>query len=339
MLFHLALRCKTIKAKSLIVFLVLSLLFSGCSIKNEPNKAERNSQYGFWGSGTESDPFIIGSKEDLLHLRDMVNAGESFNSLHFFQAIDIDLSSVENWIPIGKYGTQKYFSGFYNGGGHSISNITCLTDSDNVGLFGMLDGEVRNLGIESGTIRGGCVGSIASHGTENSLILNCYNKAALHGKYRAGGISDHLLGKILFCFNFGDITCDTANGAAGLVSYYCTQLAYSFTSISPATTPFFFGELIKSSTIDILALDEAFLQKRHQAMQSWDSLFMESDRTAEMKVVNGDIRMEEMELGSKTNQAADLQRLILLLVLMLALLVCLDVFINIRPRKAPGKRG
>ena len=74
-------------------------------------------------------------------------------------------------------------------------------------MFGFLQGTVKNLGIESGIIAGGYIGSIASHGNGNALILNCYNKASIKGGGRAGGIIDHFNGgMVMCCVNEGELS-------------------------------------------------------------------------------------------------------------------------------------
>lgn len=145
----------------------------------------------FIGKGTKEEPYQICSVEDLVNFRDLVNSGEDFKGKYIEQIENIDLSSIKNWIPIGIYGNDSYFNGTYNGTGHKIFNLN-ISSNENVGLFGLLGGTVINLVIESGMIKGACVGSIASHSASgsNAYIINCYNKASLNGT-RAGGIADN----------------------------------------------------------------------------------------------------------------------------------------------------
>lgn len=158
-------------------------------------------------NGTIVRPIKISSVEDLRWLTNKVNNGESFDGYYIVQTDDIDLGEME-WMPIGYFGSGKYFSGIYDGKGHVIKNLKIHGDTSsevgNVGLFGYLKGEVKNLGIESGEISGACVGAFASHGSDNAKIVNCYNKASVNG-YRAGGICDHFGGKVIDCTNYGTI--------------------------------------------------------------------------------------------------------------------------------------
>lgn len=188
------------------------------------------SDFDFEGAGTQISPYQINSLEDFEKFRDLVNSGESFSNIYFKQMRDLDLLSIENWTPIGVYGKNHYFWGHYDGDGHTINNLTCI-HNDNVGLFGVLCGEVRNLGIESGYIEGLHIGGITSHGLESATIINCYNKATVHGIYRAGGIADNLGGgKIEYCWNLGEVSADSEVNY-GVSSYsaiidhcYCVDL-------------------------------------------------------------------------------------------------------------------
>ena len=160
--------------------------------------------------GDRSNPCRIRNRKDFEKFRDKVNKGKSFKGRYFLQTKDIDLQNVE-WMPIGIFGSKKYFEGTYDGGGHVIKNLNISSQYPhkpaNVGLFGTLNGIVKNLGIESGTVAGDSVGGIVSHaGGANAAVINCYNKANVTGKSRAGGIADNFSkGTIINCVNEGKV--------------------------------------------------------------------------------------------------------------------------------------
>lgn len=81
---------------------------------------------------------------------------------------------------------------------------------------------VCNLGIESGTIKGECIGAITSHSVgENAKIINCYNNANLEGN-RCGGIADNFGDNdIICCWNTGQIK---GNVVGDIVSYSAGEL-------------------------------------------------------------------------------------------------------------------
>ena len=106
------------------------------------------------GSGTEDNPWIISSADDLKTLADTVNNGEQYTGTYFLQAEDIDLSNVA-WEPIGYTDSDYYFSGHYDGGDYIISNAvsTGKLDEDGqatAGIFGcVMDGSVSNLHVRN----------------------------------------------------------------------------------------------------------------------------------------------------------------------------------------------
>ena len=191
------------------------------------------------GEGTAKSPYLVESLADLKHLRNVVNNGNSMEGLYVLQTADIDMKG-ENWEPIGAFTGRSYFKGVYDGGNHTLENLCCYgskdSDRGNVGLFGMLLGVVKNLGIESGHIEGKCVGAITSHAYgEDAKIINCYNKAEVVGSDRAGGICDYAGdGSLINCVNLGKVQSDGASQVLGydagyVAAIYPEQLPESFT--------------------------------------------------------------------------------------------------------------
>ena len=162
--------------------------------------AEETPSFG-GGTGTQEDPWLITSQEDLIALAEFLNSGnaEMFDTenagvgnchgYYFKQTADIDLTGV-TWKPIG-YSGSYYFAGNYDGGGHSITNAvsTGKVDPDGfatAGIFGWVAfGSVENLHVKNanfvatgqnnysyvGGIAGVCYGSsIKNCSVENSSL-------------------------------------------------------------------------------------------------------------------------------------------------------------------------
>ena len=162
--------------------------------------AEETPSFG-GGTGTQEDPWLITSQEDLIALAEFLNSGnaETFDTenagvgnchgYYFKQTADIDLTGV-SWEPIG-YSGSYYFAGNYDGGGHSITNAvsTGKVDPDGfatAGIFGWVAfGSVENLHVKNanfvatgqnnysyvGGIAGVCYGSsIKNCSVENSSL-------------------------------------------------------------------------------------------------------------------------------------------------------------------------
>ena len=162
--------------------------------------AEETPSFG-GGTGTQEDPWLITSQEDLIALAEFLNSGnaETFDTenagvgnchgYYFKQTADIDLTGV-TWEPIG-YSGSYYFAGNYDGGGHSITNATSTGKNDadgfaTAGIFGWVAfGSVENLHVKNanfvatgqngysyvGGIAGVCYGSsIKNCSVENSSL-------------------------------------------------------------------------------------------------------------------------------------------------------------------------
>jgi len=191
----------------------------------------------FKGSGTQSDPYLINNKYDLINLRNKVNGGEKFENKYFKQTADIDLEG-ENWIPIGNANLPaegKYFNGIYDGGSHVIKNMKIIEYSRFTGLFGIIGLEVtiKNLGIVDCDIQvGGYVGAIAGSDTSGGKALeyipkiqNCYSTGKLKSSGSSstgytGGIIGYSDVEIVNCYSTCSIDTEynsvSSTGLAGI---------------------------------------------------------------------------------------------------------------------------
>ncbi len=89
---------------------------------------------------------------------------------------DIDLSSVDNWIPIGN--TAREYYGTFDGNSHTISGINCI--NSNAGLFAENYGTIENLIITDSYFEG--TSYVAPISTENNkTIQNCRTNVTLKG--------------------------------------------------------------------------------------------------------------------------------------------------------------
>ena len=151
---------------------------------------------GLTGEGTEANPYLIMTVEDLILFRNSVNAGETKYSapgVHVALGANIDLAG-ENWTPIGnaaydeKYqpvDASKVFSGVFDGKGKVISNLNVskyvggADEEANVGLFAVTgDGAViknltlTNVKIETDGRNVGAVAGFAYKATLSNIVVN-----------------------------------------------------------------------------------------------------------------------------------------------------------------------
>lgn len=128
--------------------------------KSEPD------HYFDGGDGTQNSPYLISSAQALADLAWFVNDGNKFEGKYFKMTKDLKLNSftfandtiasttgqVQEWVPIGKYGSwkNKYFEGIFDGNGHKIEGLLVnVTTYDYGGLFGCIDDAIiRNLTID-----------------------------------------------------------------------------------------------------------------------------------------------------------------------------------------------
>lgn len=190
----------------------------------------------FKGSGTQSDPYLINNKYDLINLRDKVNGGENFENKYFKQTADIDLEG-EEWTPIGNanYVGKIYFNGSYDGGCHAVKNLKITEYKRFTGLFGIigLKATIKNLGVVDCDIQvGGYVGAIAGSDTSGGKALeyipkiqNCYSTGKLKSSGSSstgytGGIIGYSDVEIVNCYSTCSIDTEynsvSSTGLAGI---------------------------------------------------------------------------------------------------------------------------
>lgn len=107
------------------------------------------------GTGTQDDPWIIATVEDITTLAATVNDGTYYEDAYFKQTADLDMTGVD-WEPIGYSDNDDiYFCGNYDGDNHTISNITSSGKMDSqgqttAGIFGFVaEGSISNLHVRS----------------------------------------------------------------------------------------------------------------------------------------------------------------------------------------------
>ncbi|MCK9336140.1 MAG: LamG domain-containing protein, partial [Candidatus Cloacimonetes bacterium] len=204
------------------------------------------------GTGTEEDPYLVSSAEQLYNVRNYLNA-------NFKQTADINLGVEpwnldQGWEPIGNGSSS--FRGTYDGDGHEISGLYINRPvSDYQALFGYCmmatitnlhlnnvsvngsshvgstigwglgsvvhncssSGEVVSL---SGYYVGGLAGRIDSYASFSSNITDCYSSCDVTGHGHTGGLIGYLLRSILSgSSSSGNINNPDGSNTGGLVGY------------------------------------------------------------------------------------------------------------------------
>ncbi|MFR2847817.1 MAG: GLUG motif-containing protein [Hungatella hathewayi] len=173
--------------------------------------------------GTETNPYLLDSAEDLAWFAYMVNSVKSDICATMTSNIDLfggtytdavynpnDLSNSLLWKSI------KNFAGVFDGGTHIITSLRLSGAGE--GSFALFDSvygaTIKNLGVESGYInfKSQRRGSVFIRSLTGGNVINCWNTVDITGGYgEVGGIVAYVLdgdkpAVIDNCYNSGNIT-------------------------------------------------------------------------------------------------------------------------------------
>lgn len=167
------------------------------------------------GEGTQSNPYLISGLDDLINLRDSVNAGTEYSGNYFKLTADIDCGT-DNWAPIGMggydnqgYEVNNYFKGTFDGNGKTVTYHVANANDNYKGLFYKIPvgATVKNL-LVTGSISGSrqYYGGIA--GENGGTIQNCSSFVSITGSTSFyGGIAGlNKKGTIDHCVASGALT-------------------------------------------------------------------------------------------------------------------------------------
>ena len=176
------------------------------------------------GSGTEADPYVITTAEQLAALATAVNNGTDYSGTYFKLGNDI---TVADWTPIGQKNDNNKFAGSFDGNGRTvtingISNSLDTAFGGYAALFGAIKGAtIKNVTV-TGTIIGADVAGVVGQ-MNGGTVENCVNRATVTGNRKAAGIVVITKGSgeatIQNCKNYGTIqsTGDRAGGIINLI--------------------------------------------------------------------------------------------------------------------------
>lgn len=171
------------------------------------------------GKGTEAEPFLIATKQQLQNLAYAANRNWEFRGQYLRQTAGIALNAPmeawgeqmpEAWTPIARYGDNTmndyshHFSGTYDGAMHTVQNLYMDKDVNTdvrkyYGLFGVLGTNacIKNLGVTDAWVNGEeCVGILAGANclqndhavTAPATISHCWTSGQVTGGSANGGI-------------------------------------------------------------------------------------------------------------------------------------------------------
>lgn len=208
------------------------------------------------GSGTESDPYQIGTAEGLKRFRDIVNGSNGQKQDRGACAVltnDIVLNdgtfaedgsytpgpssaALTEWSPMGVSNSTVY-AGTFDGAGHTIQGVYCNSYRGASGLFGYIDGAtiqgVRVTGYfnANNAEQAGCIAALA----KSSRITGCVSTASINGHHSFQSSTGGIVGiadsstQVSDCINYGTVKCTPSNyyatfagGIVGCLADYST---------------------------------------------------------------------------------------------------------------------
>lgn len=215
------------------------------ALSEQDTTVEDEAFVSFEGTGSEEDPYLITTEEQLNLVRYELNACYKLME-------DINLEG-QDWSSIG-LNANAPFTGKFDGNGHSISNfIISESSSNNIGFFGVInnasitgltiadtkvtgktyvgtlvgyvlgttwdisDCNVKDARVAATSYAGGLVGCIANVSTEPIANITVDAEVIVSG-IRAGGIAGSMSGNITNSYVVGTVQGDDYVG--GIVGYY-----------------------------------------------------------------------------------------------------------------------
>ena len=174
-------------------------------------------------NGTSGSPTLISTAAELVQLSDDSNGATALTGYYKLDA-DIDLAGCE-WTPIGNHSvSSRWFQGTLDGNGHTISNLSITSGSNQLGLVGYTyQGTIKNLGVVDASISVGAstfdVGIVV--GRARGTVSNVFSSGSVSGDRRVGGLvgSMESLGAISNSYSTATVTGtgDDIGGLLGLV--------------------------------------------------------------------------------------------------------------------------
>ena len=164
-------RCtSTMKKRILAIFLTLALLLSLVPLQSFA--AEVSS---LRGSGTDTDPYQLGTAEELLFAAQQMNAGTaSYTGKYYALTGDIDMSAI------GAFPMINSFTGVLNGMGRTIYSLTVKDTVGTVpsggyglGFIHKNYGTIRDLTFDSASISS--VANASANGNSGAAVVAAEN--------------------------------------------------------------------------------------------------------------------------------------------------------------------
>lgn len=179
------------------------------------------------GSGSSSDPYQIGTAEELAWFAQEVNGGSTGVCAVLTAGIELNNTAdwadwattppANTWTPIGN-GTNR-FTGSFDGNGYMVRGLY-IGSGNMLGLFGCVGagGSIQNVGVTESYVGGSSnAGGVCGRNNGGSII-GCHNHGTIVGSGSfVGGICGENLGTVTGCYNYGSVRgAQSVGGICGI---------------------------------------------------------------------------------------------------------------------------
>ncbi len=190
-----------------VSILAIAALMISAFVVTVPMSSE--ASYNDGGSGTEVDPYIIKTIEELQAMNDDLSA--------YYELGGFILAEGEAFTPIGN--ETHPFTGSFDGSGYLILNVSISSTEDYVGLFGHVgaDAVIKEVGLEMINVTAednAKVGGLVGH--NSGTISESFVTGLVGGNESVGGLVGWNEGVIINCFSLAVVGgYDTVGGLVG----------------------------------------------------------------------------------------------------------------------------
>ena len=187
------------------------------------------------GMGTENEPFLIKTTDDMNRLATLVNGGKTYEGVYFRQVDDLVFTS-ETYTPVGN-ADNRPFQGTYTADFRTMTGIN-VSGGNYVGVFGHVgsQGTVRYVSLTGTNSFSGdyVAGSIAgwNFGTIEWCNIQEGANVSVSAADYGGGIVGANYGTINTSDNRANVTAYCAGGIAGLNSNNGTITGMNYATIT-----------------------------------------------------------------------------------------------------------
>ncbi len=235
------------------------------------------------GSGTQLDPHIISTPQDLDAIRNNLTA-------YYQLANDIDMSGFGNFLPITKSTPQ--FSGHIDGNGYKIINLSIVDNSEYTAFIGRTNGgSISNLGLENVYVESNTHHLAGLVGLNyKTTISNCFVTGTIKNTNTSALYTGGLVGRQYGLIENSYTHCNVIGGnqTGGFVGYMVESSSvlkknYSKSNVSGTTNTGVFYGGFNTTTGYRPTLENNFFDKDFAGTTNIQTTGVTAKTTSEMK--------------------------------------------------------